>query len=85
MYLFTPDNNLKDWFLFFKNKSNFDPVLKDEVLINKEVDNTTTIKQNPVAGMQKDQKYCMIPGLFDTDKSNLSSGNSNISCQNSKK
>lgn len=85
MYLFTPDNNLKDWFLFFKNKSNFDPVLKDEVLLSTEVDHSTTKKQNPVAGMQKDQKYCMIPGLFDTEKSNLSSGNSNISCQNSKK
>ena len=27
MYLFTPDNNLKDWFLFFKNKSNFDLIM----------------------------------------------------------
>ncbi len=85
MYLFTPDNNLKDWFLFFKNKSNFDPVLKDEVLINTSVSNNKSKPQNPIAGMQKDQKYCLIPGLFDTEKSNLGTGNSNISCQDSKK
>ena len=40
----------------------------------------TVQEQNPVVGLQKDQKYCLIPGFLSTEKSNLSGGNSNISC-----
>ena len=80
MYLFVPDNNLLDWHLFFKNKSNYDPILKDEKLRNIDLKPYTVQEQNPVVGLQKDQKYCLIPGFLSTEKSNLSGGNSNISC-----
>lgn len=80
MYIFLPDDNLNKWVSFFKNKNNFDPVLKDEILrlVN---DKHPIIKsQNPIIGLQKPQKYCLIPGLMSTEKSNLSTQNSNNSC-----
>jgi hypothetical protein len=80
MYIFLPDENLNKWVSFFKNKNNFDPVLKDEEL--RLIDNKKPIieKQNPIIGLQSPQKYCLIPGLMSTDKSNLSTKNNNNSC-----
>ena len=80
MYIFLPDENLNNWVSFFKNKNNFDPVLKDELL--RLVDNQTPIikEQDPMIGLQKPQKYCLIPGMMATNKSNLSTKNVNISC-----
>lgn len=80
MYIFVPDDNLKKWNDFFKNKNNFDPVLKDELL--RSVDNKKIIieKQNPTIGLQKPQKYCLIPGMMTTEKSNISNNAVNNTC-----
>jgi hypothetical protein len=80
MYLFLPDDNLNKWYHFFKNKNNFDPVLKDEVLRFIESPPFEPVKQNPILGLQKPQKYCVIPGLIETHKSNLSGQLTNNSC-----
>ena len=80
MYIFIPDDNLNKWNLFFKNKNNLNPVLKDESLRNI-IKNKNEIKeQDPIIGLQSPQKYCVIPGLIDTQKSNLSTGVANSSC-----
>ena len=82
MYLFLPDENLNKWHLYFKNKSNYDPVLKDESLRNIQGQIFEPKAQNPVTAMQKPQKYCVVPnGLLTTNKSNLSGGNTNVSCE----
>ena len=80
MYLFLPDDNLNKWLSFFKNKNNFDPVLKDEVLRLVNQPKPVIQQQNPVIGLQKPQKYCLVPGMISTDKSNLSASNSNNTC-----
>jgi hypothetical protein len=80
MYIFLPDDNLNKWVSFFKNKNNFDPVLKDEILRLVNQPKPVVTEQNPVVGLQKPQKYCMIPGMMETNKSNLSTTNSNNTC-----
>lgn len=80
MYVFVPDDNLKKWNAFFKNKNNLDPVLKDELLRTINGVPVEIVKQNPVVGLQKPQKYCVVPGLMATEKSNLSDGVENSSC-----
>ena len=80
MYLFLPDDNLNQWVLFFKNKNNFDPVLKDEILRLVKQPTPVITQQNPIVGLQKPQKYCLIPGMMATNKSNLSDSGSNNSC-----
>ena len=80
MYVFVPDENLNKWYNFFRIKNNFNPVLKDELLrtVNQELNVINS--QNPVVGLQQSQKYCVVPGLISTEKSNLSSGVANSSC-----
>ena len=80
MYVFIPDDNLNKWKSFFKNKNNLNPVLKDESL--RLVNNLTVEikKQDPILGLQKPQKYCLIPGVLSTEKSNLSDTTSNSTC-----
>ncbi len=80
MYMFLPDENLNKWMMYFQNKNNMDPVLKDEIL--RLVDNNTPVvkKEDPIIGLQKPQKYCLIPGMLSTEKSNLSDSLSNNSC-----
>jgi hypothetical protein len=80
MYLFIPDDNLNKWNLFFKNKNNLNPVLKDEILRLVTNKDKEIKKQNPVVGLQKPQKYCVVPGLISTEKSNLSANPTNVSC-----
>tara|TARA_B110000037_G_C17106824_1_gene500204 strand:+ start:43 stop:1896 length:1854 start_codon:yes stop_codon:yes gene_type:complete len=81
MYLFIPDENLNKWYMYFKNKSNYDPVLKDESLRSIQGEEFEPKTQNPVTGIQKPQKYCVAPnGLVSSSKSNLSGGNTNNSC-----
>jgi hypothetical protein len=81
MYIFVPDSNLNDWYLFFKNKSNFDPVLKDELLRNTKIINKELKQPKQIVGLQKNQKYCLIPGLLDTEKGNISNSTENNSCK----
>ena len=80
MYVFTPDDNLNKWVQFFKNKNNSNPVLKDELLRSVSVQQEPIQEQNPVVGLQNPQKYCVVPGLISTQKSNLSSKSTNVSC-----
>ncbi len=80
MYIFLPDDNLNKWVQFFKNKNNLNPVLKDELLRSVNLQEAIIEKQNPVVGLQNPQKYCVIPGLLSTSKSNLSNKSSNNSC-----
>jgi len=56
------------------------PVLKDESLrhiINKK---NIIKKQDPIVSLQEPQKYCLIPGLMSTEKSNLSDTSKNSTC-----
>ena len=80
MYVFVPDDNFHKWVLFFKTKNNMNPVLKEEILryVIKEVNEIK--EQNPVTGLQPSQKYCLIPGLLSTEKSNISDRVVNNSC-----
>ena len=80
MYLFVPDDNLNKWNLYFKNKNNLNPVLKEESLRLVNTKTNEIKKQNPVIGLQNPQKYCIVPGLISTKKSNLSAGTINSSC-----
>ena len=80
MYLFIPDTNLEKWNGFFKSKNNLNPILKDELLRYVIKNKNEIKKQDPVLGLQKSQKYCVVPGLISTEKSNLSSGSANSSC-----
>jgi len=79
MYLFLPDDNLNKWYYFF-NKNNFYPVLKDEILRFIETPPFEPVKQKPILGLQKPQKYCVVPGLISTNKGNLSGSLTNNSC-----
>jgi hypothetical protein len=81
MYLFVPDDNLNKWNLFFKNKNNLDPVLKDESLRLVSKQQTQIEQQNPLIGLQEPQKYCVVNGLISTQKSNLSDSLTNSSCK----
>ena len=80
MYLFLPDDNLNKWYMFFLNKNNMDPVLKEEVLRNIKDKNIPIETQNPVVGLQKPQKYCVVPDLISTEKSNISGNPTNNTC-----
>ena len=80
MYLFMPDDNLNKWFLYFKNKNNMRPILKDETLRLTKPPAKEIIKQNPIYGFQKPQKYCLIPGFMETTKSNVTGDLTNNTC-----
>ncbi len=83
MYLFVPDNNLNKWYMYFKSKNNLYPVLKDESLRALEPEKPNIQQQNPVLGLQQPQKYCVIPGFMETEKSNITVGDNNNSCNTS--
>ncbi len=80
MYVYVPDENLNQWYMFFQNKNNFLPVLKDESLRYVKAVKDEVVKQNPVEGLQKPQKYCMIPGMIETEKSNIGANSTNETC-----
>ncbi len=82
MYLFVPDNNLNKWYMYFKSKNNLYPVLKDESLRSLEPDPKPIEQQNHILGLQQPQKYCVIPGFMETQKSNITVGDANNSCNN---
>jgi hypothetical protein len=81
MYMFITDDNFKNWLLFFKSKNNLNPVLKDEILRYVINEIPTINKLKPIEGLQKPQKYCIVPGLLDTEKSNITEGTQNNSCK----
>ena len=80
MYVFLPDDNLNKWVSFFTNKNNSYPVLKDQSLRLVNIAQPVINQQNPVIGLQTPQKYCVVPGLISTQKSNLSASQTNSSC-----
>jgi len=88
MYLYLPDPNLNKWFLYFKNKSNFDPILKDESLRNTKIKETKIEPQKEIQGIGKPQKYCLMEGndgkcnFLNTEKSNIGNGTQNNSFKN---
>jgi hypothetical protein len=81
MYLFVPDTNLNNWYMFFKSKNNMYPVLKDESLLQLELIPKNIQEQNPIMALDKPQKYCIIPGFMETEKSNITDGIENNSCE----
>jgi len=83
MYLYVPDNNLNKWITFFQKKNNLNPVLKEESLRYVSIPSMPVIDQQAVIGLQKPQKYCVVPGLISTNKSNLSGSITNPSCSDS--
>lgn len=80
MYLYVPDNNLNKWITFFQKKNNLNPVLKEESLRYVNIPSMPIIDQQAVIGLQKPQKYCVVPGLISTNRSNLSGSITNPSC-----
>ncbi len=80
MYIFLPDDNLNKWVNYFKTKNNLNPVLKDESLRLIDLAVPKIEKQDPLLALQKPQKYCLIPGMLSTEKSNLSTTTTNNSC-----
>jgi hypothetical protein len=81
MYLFVSDDNFNNWITFFLKKNDLNPVLKDELLryvINEE---PTVDSLKPIEGLQPPQKYCLVPRLMSTDKSNVTEGNANNTCK----
>jgi hypothetical protein len=83
MYLFVPDNHLNNWFMFFQRKNSMYPVIKDETLIALEPEKEPLEKQKPILGLQNPQKYCIIPGFLETEKSNITTGDANNTCSTS--
>lgn len=82
MYLYVPDNNLNKWITFFQQKNNLNPVLKEESLRYTKIPPIPIENQQAVLGLQKPQKYCIVPGLISTQKSNISGRITNPSCDN---
>jgi hypothetical protein len=80
MYLFVPDNFLNNWYMFFKSKNNLYPVIKDESLRSLDPEKKEVEEQNPLLGLQNSQKYCLVPGFSETEKSNITVGSKNNSC-----
>jgi hypothetical protein len=88
MYLYLPDPNLNKWYLYFKNKSNFDPILKSESLRNTKIKENIIEPQKEIQGIGKPQKYCLMEGndgkcnFLNTEKSNIGNGTQNNSFKN---
>jgi hypothetical protein len=80
MYLFVPDMNLNNWYMYFKSTNNLYPCLKDETLLSLEPEKKPVKEQDPILGLSAPQKYCVIPGFMETEKSNITSGVANNSC-----
>lgn len=80
MYLFVPDMNLNNWYMYFKSTNNLYPCLKDESLIALEPEKKSVKEQDPILGLSAPQKYCVIPGFMETEKSNITAGVENNSC-----
>lgn len=79
MNLFIPDDNLNNWYIFFKTTNNMNPVLKDESLRLVKKKEEEIVPQNPVLGFQAPQKYCLAPG-WETNKSNITGDSTNKTC-----
>ncbi len=82
MNLFIPDKNFKEWENYFLNKSNYDPVLKSESLRNTHIHDEEIKGADPMIGIQKDQKYCLMGNsdYMATNTGNMSTSNTNNSC-----
>jgi len=82
MHLYLPDPNLNKWYLYFNKKSNFDPILKDELLRSTTENNNKIKTQEEIKGIGKTQKYCMIGNsdYMTTEKTNIGVGSQNNSC-----
>ena len=78
MYLYIPDDNLNNWYNFFKT-NNMNPALKDESLRLVKKKEPEIVPQNPVLGFQSSQTYCLGPGM-ETEKSNISGDPTNNTC-----
>jgi len=78
MYLFTNDDNFQKWYLYFKTKNNFDPVLKDEILRGIDGKEVKIVKQDPLLNIQAPQNYKISP-MIDASFSNISANPTNIS------
>ena len=85
MYLYLTDPNLNKWYLYFQKKSNFDPILKDELLRNTKIIENDVKPAQPIKGIGKPQKYCMMADndgncdYMTTEKSNIGNGSENKS------
>jgi hypothetical protein len=88
MYLFLPDPNLNKWYLYFKKKSNLDPILKSKSLRNTKIKVNKIEPQKEIKGIGKPQKYCLLPdnegkcNFLNTEKSNIGNGTQNNSFKN---
>ena len=83
MHLYLPDPNLNKWYIYFKKKSNLDPILKDELLRETEHNTNKTKPQSEIKGIGKTQKYCLLGNsdYMSSEKSNIGVGSQNNSCE----
>jgi hypothetical protein len=83
MYLFVPDENLNAWHMYFMNKNNFNPVLKEESLRYSGEPKIAIAPQEKILGLQQPQTYCLIPGPdgLTTQKSNITDSPTNNTCK----
>lgn len=79
MNVFIPDSNFKNWYDFFTNVNNTNPVLKDEMLRYVKKTEPKIIPQNPLLGLKNAQKYCVSPQMS-VEKANITEGATNTSC-----
>ena len=63
MYLFVPDNNLNNWYMFFKSTNNLYPVIKDETLLALEPEKKPIQEQNPILGLQQQSSLYSVWSL----------------------
>jgi hypothetical protein len=79
MNVFIPDTNFKNWYDFFNNVNNKNPVLKDEILRYIKTQVNDVVPQNPLLGLTKPQKYCVSPQMT-IEKSNITANPTNTTC-----
>jgi len=83
MYLFVPDDNLNKWYMYFLNKNNSQPVLKEESLRYLGEPKIPIVPQDKLLALQEPQTYCITPGKngIKTQKSNITDKPTNNTCK----
>jgi hypothetical protein len=65
MYLFVPDTNLNNWYMFFKSTNNLYPVIKDETLLALEPEKKPIQEQNPILGLLLFENPSLMGKIFE--------------------
>jgi hypothetical protein len=79
MNMFLPDTTFNNWYQYFQNINNGNPVLKDEILRYLKKEPIEIIPQNPLLGFKNPQTFCVSPQIK-IQSSNISKTATNTSC-----